>query len=105
MAIAHTPIVERISRVLAALDLSGNADGTFVSASADVDDAWPDYKNHAVAVLRAMREPDPAMVEVGDLAIWEKMIASALGKTLPSDEVGSSYEVPEPGTDPMHEGP
>jgi hypothetical protein len=31
------------------------------------------------AVLRTLREPDAAMVEVGDIQVWERMIKAALG--------------------------
>ncbi|WP_157220883.1 hypothetical protein [Flavisphingomonas formosensis] len=78
MDVSVTPVVERIARVLAAQRLSNNAGGKEPSAAPDVDEAWPDYRNDAVAVLKTLREPDEPMARAGDVAIWEKMIAAAL---------------------------
>lgn len=104
MDIAITPAIERIARVLAAQRLSANAKGQQPSAAPDVDDAWPDYRDDAVAVLKTLREPDTAMAEAGDAAIWERMILAALGQTAPI--IAAYAEEPaEPGTDPFHEGP
>jgi hypothetical protein len=109
MAIATMPLVERVARTLAALELSDNADGSFGSAAPDVDHGWQDYADRAIAVLKAMREPDEAMAAAGDPVIWTRMIAAALGKVPPegdeSPDRDESYVAPEPGTDPMHEGP
>ena len=82
MDIAHTAVIERIARVLAGQRLSINADGEFGSAARDVDDAWPDHTDDAIAVLRTLRAPDEDMAAVGDVAIWERMIAAALGTPL-----------------------
>ncbi|MDB5715970.1 MAG: hypothetical protein JWO15_3367 [Sphingomonadales bacterium] len=103
MILASTPIVERIARVLAALELSDNAGGSSGSAARDVDHDWPDYADRAIAVLKAMREPDAEMAVAGDPQIWTRMVAAALGKAIP--EGNENYVPPEPGTDPMHEGP
>lgn len=110
MDISKTNAIERIARVLAGQHLSANALGSEPSAAPDVDDAWPDYEADAIAVLKTLREPDAAMAQAGDPAIWERMIAAALGQPEPSDAAGlrsrdAGYEVPEPGTDPLHEGP
>jgi len=102
MDVSRTPVIERIARVLAAQHLSSKADGNEPSAAPDVDDAWPDYEGDAIAVLKTLREPDGDMAQVGDVAIWERMIAAALGTPL---DMPVSSEPPAPGTDPLHEGP
>jgi len=82
MNISRTGAIERIARVLAGQRLSSNAEGSEPSAAPDVDDAWPDFQNDAIAVLKTLREPDSDMAAVGDLAVWERMIAAALGTPL-----------------------
>jgi len=78
MNVSKGGIVERIARVLAGQRLSANADGNNAHASADVDAAWQDHVDDAIAVLRTMREPDARMAGAGDPVIWEKMILAAL---------------------------
>lgn len=78
MTEAHTPLVERIARVLAGYALSSNAAGTDASAGRSVDRCWPDYRDTAVAVIRELREPDSAMAAAGDAAIWSAMVRTAL---------------------------
>ncbi|MBB5986870.1 hypothetical protein [Sphingobium lignivorans] len=78
MAIATTPLIERVARVLAAQQLSANAGGMSTSAALDVDIEWIDHKDDALAILKALREPDHAMADAGDAAIWERMIAVAI---------------------------
>jgi len=78
MNISKGGIVERIARVLAGQRLSANADGDKAHAAADVDAAWRDHVDDAVAVLRTMREPDARMADAGDPAVWEQMILAAL---------------------------
>jgi hypothetical protein len=78
MDVSKTDVVERIARVLAAQRLSSNAEGSEPSAGPDVDDAWPDYRDDAIAVLKTLREPDEAMAAAGDAAVWERMVAAAL---------------------------
>ena len=80
MDVSKTAAIERIARVLAGQRLSVNADGSQPSAAPDVDDAWPDYRDDAIAVLKTLREPDEAMAAAGDVVTWEKMIAAALGE-------------------------
>ena len=75
---AHSPLIERIARVLAGLALSSNADGSDASASGEVDDSWHDYREQALAVIRELREPDPAMVAAGDATVWTNMVHAAL---------------------------
>lgn len=106
MDIATTTAIERIGRVLAGQRLSSNAAGDEPHAAPEVDARWQDYREDAVAVLKALREPDEAMERVGDIAIWQRMIGAALGATdTASGDVVPAYEPPAPGTDPMHEGP
>ena len=80
MPLAHSPLVERIARVLAGLALSKNANGGDASASGEVDLRWPDYRDDAVAVLRELREPDPSMAAAGDTATWQNMVHAALDR-------------------------
>lgn len=81
MAIASTPLVERIARVLAGRRLSANADGPVISAALDVDIEWQDDIEDAIAVLKALREPDETMALAGDVDIWQGMIAVAIEQT------------------------
>ncbi|WP_262408690.1 hypothetical protein [Sphingomonas sp. JC676] len=104
MDIASTGAVERIARVLAGQRLSSNADGDDAHAGSAVDGAWHNFQDDAIAVLKTLREPDAEMERAGDIAVWQRMIAAALGE--PIDALRPSLaEPPEPGTDPRHEGP
>ena len=78
MPLAHSPLVERIARVLAGLILSKNANGSDPSASGDVDLCWPNFREDALAVLRELREPDPSMAAAGDAVIWQNMVHAAI---------------------------
>lgn len=78
MDVAKTGAVERIARVLAGQRLSANADGVFRQAAPDVDDEWEAHVDDAIAVLKTLRAPDEEMAAVGDVAVWERMIAAAL---------------------------
>ena len=77
---AATPLIERIARVLAGRALSINANGSEASAADLVDRSWPDFRDDALAVLRELREPDPAMAEAGDARTWQKMVHAALDR-------------------------
>jgi hypothetical protein len=87
MDISTQTAAERIARVLAGQRISINAEGDEESASRDVDAVWKDYLADAAAVLRTLREPDQAMAEAGDPAIWEKMILVAIEQTKPETVV------------------
>lgn len=78
MPVSTTSAVERIARVLAGWNLSINGEGTDASAGDEVDAIWRDYRDDAVAVLKTLREPDPAMAAAGDADIWERMVEAAL---------------------------
>jgi hypothetical protein len=78
MPVSHTDVVERIARVLAGQRLSANAKGDQKAASDAVDQAWPDYRDDAIAILHTLREPDPAMAAAGDPVVWEAMVEAAL---------------------------
>lgn len=78
MPVSSTSLVERIARILAGRDRSINAEGSSASASNAVDATWPDYVDDAVAILRTLREPDPAMAAAGDVDIWSAMVEAAL---------------------------
>jgi hypothetical protein len=77
-SLSVTPAVERIARVLAGLRLSANAEGEAQSAAIDVEMEWHELIAEAVAILKAIREPDRAMAEAGDSAAWGRMIAIAI---------------------------
>lgn len=80
MPVSSTDIVERIARVIAGRALSSNADGEDASAADEVDAAWRDYRDDALAILHTLREPDPAMAAAGDPDIWRAMIEAALSE-------------------------
>ena len=74
------PLVERIARVLAGAKLSSNAEGSNGSAGLEVDRAWHNHVNQALAVLHTAREPDEAMAAVGDPAVWRDMVEAAIAE-------------------------
>jgi hypothetical protein len=78
MPVSQTNAVERIARVLAGQRLSANAKGIEEAASRQVDSEWRDHRDDAIAVLRTLREPDPAMAAAGDPGVWERMVLAAL---------------------------
>jgi hypothetical protein len=84
--ISVTSPVERIARVIAAEALSINGDGDDPSASSEVDAAWSQEIDRALAVLRTLREPTPEMVEAGRSAggdpaqVWNAMVRAAIGQ-------------------------
>jgi hypothetical protein len=80
MDIAHTSAAERIARVIAGHRLSSNGDGDSSSAGAAVDGSWRDHLDEAVAILHTLREPDAAMAEAGDAAVWERMVRVAIDR-------------------------
>lgn len=80
MPVSETPLIERVARVLAAAAHSSNALGSDPSASGKVDMVWHEHLNQALAVLRTMREPDEAMIGVGDAEAWSRMIDVAISK-------------------------
>lgn len=80
MPVSSTDIIERIARVIAGRVVSVNADGDDPSAGVRVDSIWRDYRDDALSILKTLREPDPAMAEAGDVAIWERMIEAALAQ-------------------------
>ncbi len=108
--VAEILAVERIARVLAAWPVAANAEGSDPSASATVDQDWPDHLDTAVAVLKSLREPDQAMAAVGDTHIWSRMVESAiLAKArldLPGEPFRPLPEVRPAGTGAQsHDGP
>lgn len=102
MPISTTTIVERIARVLAGQQLSLNGSGSDEHAAAAVEMEWEDRIEDALAVLRTMREPDPDMAAVGNAAVWERMIAAAIGQPM---ETAESSDPAPAGADPLYEGP
>ena len=75
---AHTSLVERIARVLAAEALSSNAGGSDPSAGDKVDLAWREHAGQALAVLHAIREPDAAAASAGDPETWHRMVEASI---------------------------
>ena len=80
MPVSNTSVIERLARVIAGRVVSINAGGEDPSAGDRVDSIWRDYRGDALSILRALREPDPAMAEAGDVAVWERMIEAALAE-------------------------
>lgn len=78
MDIASSSAIERVARVLAGHQLSRNGEGDLASAGEAVDDLWRDHVDAALAVLRTLREPSPAMAAAGDAAMWERMVLAAI---------------------------
>lgn len=68
-------LVERIARVIAGYRLSANADGAECSAADSVNGLWAAHQDEAVAILKALREPSPTMIESGMHGEWEVMIS------------------------------
>ena len=81
MPVSNTDVVERIARVIAGRVFSINASGDDASAGDRVDSIWRDYREDALSLIRTLREPDPAMAEAGDLAVWDRMIEAALAES------------------------
>lgn len=80
MPVSDTSLIERIARVIAGRVVSINANGTDAHAGDRVDRIWRDYRDDALSVIRALREPDPAMALAGDVETWERMIEAALAE-------------------------
>lgn len=87
MDVSTQPAVERVARVLAGQRISANADGDAESAGKQVDAAWRDYLDDAVAVMKTLREPDEAMAAAGDVRVWEAMILAGLKQGKPATVV------------------
>jgi hypothetical protein len=105
---ANIPAIERIARVLAGRAASANADGDEASASVTADQSWPDHREKAISILKALREPDAAIASVGDGQLWTRMIEAALGDELPASmplQAKDENQPPEIGSAPLIEGP
>ena len=76
--ISETPTIERIARVLAGWQASSNTEGSSSSVGGDVNRHWPDHVDVAVAILKAIREPDADMVATGDGVGYRRMIEAAI---------------------------
>lgn len=88
--------LERIARVLAGWKASANADGASLSAGPEVDQTWADEVEPALAILRTLREPDPAMAAVGDANLWARMVEAAIASRARIDLPGSDFpDLPE----------
>ena len=101
MDISATKAIERVARVLAGQRLSSNAAGNDPHAAPEVDATWRDHRDDATAILKALREPDEDMERAGDIALWQRMIAAALGDGASTER--SPDGPPAPGTGPLHE--
>ena len=80
MPVSNTSLVERIARIIAGWRVSANAEGDESSAALLVDSSWPDHRDDALAIIRTLREPDPAMAAAGDAQIWERMAEAAIAQ-------------------------
>ena len=80
MPVSSMDVIERIARVIAGRVISVNAEGEDASAGDEVDRVWPEFRADAIAILKTLREPDPAMAEAGDLETWRRMIEMALSE-------------------------
>lgn len=87
-------LVERIARVLAGTRLSANADGAECSAADSVDALWPAHREEAVAILKALREPSPTMIETGMHGEWGVM----MGREIDALEENGIYAAHSPRT-------
>ena len=76
----HTSLVERIARVLCGTELSANGEGTENHAGAHVDEQWKTHRNHALAVLKSIRETDPAGAAAGDPVVWQRMVEASIAQ-------------------------
>ena len=74
----HTSLVERIARVLCGAEHSANAEGGETSAGDHVNQHWPRHRNQAMAVLKAIREPDAAGAAAGDPQLWQRMVEASI---------------------------
>ena len=99
MPVSKSPLVERIARVLAGAAFSSNAEGSDPSAGEEVDLAWREHVNQALAVLHTLREPDEAMAAAGDADVWRNMVEAAIaqnGRLSPRDSKGRGKEGADP---------
>lgn len=78
----HMTIIERIARVLAGERLSANAGGSEASAGDLINSQWQSHVQEAIAVIKALRDPDEAMVGAGDKQVWQSMIDRALERPI-----------------------
>ena len=69
MNVSKGLVIERVARVLAGQRISANGEGGSCSAGDEVDVAWRDHVDDAIAVLKTLREPDAAMARAGDAAV------------------------------------
>ncbi len=74
----HTSLVERIARVLCGAEVSANAEGAEAHAGEHVNDHWRQHRNQAMAVLKAIREPDQAAAAAGDPNLWQRMVEASI---------------------------
>lgn len=74
----HTDLVERIARVLCGAEQSANAEGSDEHAGSHVDQHWKHHRNQALAVLKSIRETDPAGAAAGDPKLWTRMVEASI---------------------------
>ncbi|WP_242124622.1 hypothetical protein [Sphingobium sp. Sx8-8] len=75
-------LIERLARHLAAGD----------------PDRWQAQVEAAASLLALMKSPDEAMIEAGDIGIWQAMIDAALRERWPVGRISPAAE-PAAGTD------
>lgn len=74
--------IERVARVLAGRHFSRNADGEIEpgeAAADEVDEAWLDFEEDAVAVLKTLREPPDGVDDTLKEQHWRECVIVALG--------------------------
>src|SRR3546814_15312909 len=72
-------------------EASINAHGSSSSAGDEVDAAWRDRIDDAVAVLTTLREHDEELARAGEAAMWQSMIEAAPAR---QDEVRGGGAAP-----------
>ena len=94
MPVAHTTTIERIARVFAARGRANDASEGLAPIGGNEN--WPMFAQDAIAVLKALREPDAAMAAAGDVDIWRRMVCVALGEEPPHfvPDHGEIYQKP-----------
>lgn len=90
-------LVERVARYLATRK---------VEPMPSQADTWPNHIEAAASLLAIIKDPDPRMLEVGDLNIWQKMIDAALVERWALDKaLGEGRGHPPGGSDEEGEVP
>jgi len=93
MAIAQTTAIERVARALAARHIKRGGEVENAPPSIAIDRSWREYVGDATEVIRALREPDPAMANAGDPSVWTAMVRAALGEEVQRPHFSDGGEI------------